>query len=85
MKMTPSVRLLQRVDRSDQAIAGVTPTGVGYPYKVSMAREFDVRVIAEGVETAEQLELLSEPGCDLAQGDFLSKPLDTKGMTQLLR
>ena len=51
---------------------------------ISMAREFDLRVIAEGVETAEQLELLAELGCDLAQGFFLSKPLAVADMSQLL-
>jgi predicted signal transduction protein with EAL and GGDEF domain len=31
--------------------------------------------VAEGVETAEQLELLASLGCDVVQGFFLSPPL----------
>ena len=33
------------------------------------------RVIAEGVETEEQLKYLVERGCDLLQGYFLARPL----------
>lgn len=43
---------------------------------VSMAHGLDLHVVAEGVETAEQAELLSSIGCDFAQGYFYSKPLN---------
>ncbi len=42
-------------------------------------------VIAEGVETLEQLELLRELGCDSGQGYYMSKPLAADGIEQLLR
>jgi len=32
-------------------------------------------IVAEGVETQEQLSFLSEEGCDAVQGYFLGKPL----------
>jgi len=42
---------------------------------ITMSGTLDVRVIAEGVETPEQLEFLRHEGCDLAQGYLLSKPI----------
>ncbi|MET0962634.1 MAG: EAL domain-containing protein [Noviherbaspirillum sp.] len=42
---------------------------------VGMARALALRVVAEGVETREQLALLKSVGCDEYQGFFYSKPL----------
>ncbi len=42
---------------------------------VDLAHTLDMEVTAEGVETAEQLALLLEFGCDLGQGYYFSKPL----------
>src|ERR1700744_6785041 len=42
---------------------------------IAMARELKLKVIAEGVETAEQLEFLRTHRCDLAQGYLVSKPV----------
>jgi EAL domain-containing protein (putative c-di-GMP-specific phosphodiesterase class I) len=42
---------------------------------VSMARTLDLDVVAEGVETEEQLRRLRELGCDRAQGFLLARPL----------
>lgn len=42
---------------------------------VSLARSFGLESIAEGVETAEQLDALRSRGCDAIQGYFVSKPL----------
>jgi EAL domain-containing protein (putative c-di-GMP-specific phosphodiesterase class I) len=42
---------------------------------VNMARALALRVVAEGVETPEQLALLKSLGCDEYQGYYYSKPL----------
>jgi EAL domain-containing protein (putative c-di-GMP-specific phosphodiesterase class I) len=42
---------------------------------INMARSLDIRVIAEGVETQNQLEFLQNSGCDIYQGYFFGKPL----------
>lgn len=42
---------------------------------ITMGRGLDVKVIAEGVETREQLELLQEMECHYAQGFYIHRPL----------
>ena len=42
---------------------------------INMAHTLGILVVAEGVETKEQLELLKHKGCDLIQGYVFSKPL----------
>jgi diguanylate cyclase (GGDEF)-like protein len=42
---------------------------------VAMARSLNLDVVAEGVETAEQVEFLRANGCRRAQGYFFSRPL----------
>jgi EAL domain-containing protein (putative c-di-GMP-specific phosphodiesterase class I) len=41
---------------------------------ISLARSFGMQTIAEGVETAEQLQMLRQMSCDQAQGYFLARP-----------
>jgi EAL domain-containing protein (putative c-di-GMP-specific phosphodiesterase class I) len=42
---------------------------------INMAHSLNMITIAEGVETAEQLDLLAQSGCNEVQGYFFSKPL----------
>ena len=50
-----------------------------------MARSLELKVIAEGVETPEQLEFLQGLGCHLYQGYLHSKPLPVEAFQELLR
>ena len=45
---------------------------------------FDGPVVAEGVETEDQLAFLRTNGCDELQGFLLSRPLDGEGLVDLL-
>ncbi|MEW6679095.1 MAG: EAL domain-containing protein [Pseudomonadota bacterium] len=51
----------------------------------AMAKGLKLNVVAEGVETKEQLAYLQELGCDAYQGFYYSHPLDTEHATELLR
>ncbi len=42
---------------------------------ISLAQKLGLEVVAEGVETAEQLSFLQARGCDMVQGFYMSKPL----------
>jgi diguanylate cyclase len=44
-----------------------------------------LRVVAEGVETREQLEFLQEQGCPQGQGYYFSRPVPALEFGQLLR
>ncbi|GAO36932.1 diguanylate cyclase [Sulfuricella sp. T08] len=43
---------------------------------IQLGRSLGLKVVAEGVETAEQRQFLSDQGCDMLQGYWYSKPLD---------
>ncbi len=48
---------------------------------IRMAHNLNLKVVAEGVETQEQLEFLRSQGCDEVQGYYLSKPLAAGELT----
>ena len=55
-----------------------------YRNTVSVLRNMDFTVIAEGVETSAELELLSGWGVDMIQGFYFSRPLSGAGLLELL-
>ena len=52
---------------------------------MSLASSLGMRVVAEGVETAEQLAQLRARGCDFGQGFYFSPPVDQEYATNLIR
>ena len=63
-------------NRSDAAVARAI---------VGLARDLRLGVVAEGVETAEQLALLGSYGCEEAQGFFLGRPMPAQDVAGSLR
>jgi EAL domain-containing protein (putative c-di-GMP-specific phosphodiesterase class I) len=52
---------------------------------IVMAHKLGKQVVAEGVETIEQLDFLRERGCDIAQGYYLARPLTAGAMAEMLQ
>jgi EAL domain-containing protein (putative c-di-GMP-specific phosphodiesterase class I) len=52
---------------------------------IAMAHSLRLSVVAEGVETAEQLSFLRDYGCDEFQGYYFSRPQPAKDIAPLLR
>lgn len=61
--------------RQDSAIVGAI---------IGLGESLGIKVIAEGVETEQQLETLRDMGCPEAQGFWFSRPLDHAGIGALL-
>ena len=64
------------VDASDVAITDTI---------LAMSRSLGLKVVAEGVETLEQMRFLERRGCDEMQGYYFSKPLPAEQLTVYLR
>jgi len=52
---------------------------------INMAKNLNMQVVAEGVETIEQWSFLEEHGCDQVQGYLLAKPMAAELVEPLLR
>ena len=52
---------------------------------IRLARDLDLGVVAEGVETREEWSVLESLGCLMAQGYFVSKPLPADELLAWLR
>jgi diguanylate cyclase (GGDEF)-like protein/PAS domain S-box-containing protein len=68
------------LDISAHAEGGVIAKAV-----IALARSLHMSVIAEGVETVEQLDFLRTHGCDSLQGYYFSPPLAPDAFTRLLQ
>lgn len=51
---------------------------------ITLAQSLNLEVIAEGIESNEQLETLQGMGCDFIQGYYFSKPVDSRHAERLI-
>jgi EAL domain-containing protein (putative c-di-GMP-specific phosphodiesterase class I) len=72
-------RSLVREILTDRAATAIVET------IITLGRKMNLRVIAEGIETARQAERLRELGCGYGQGYYFSPPLESKPALQFLR
>lgn len=74
-----------KIDRSFIAGLGREPEDTAIVAGVvAMAHALELNVLAEGVETAEQLERLRVLGCEQAQGYWFSRPVPAEALEELL-
>ncbi|WP_415887328.1 EAL domain-containing protein [Neptuniibacter sp. QD37_6] len=65
-----------KIDRSFINDISIDPADLELVYAtIDMAHGLGLKVIAEGVETQEQMNLLQKKSCDMAQGYYFSKPV----------
>ena len=50
---------------------------------ITMAKNLGIKILAKGIEAKDQMDLLHEEGCDLFQGYYFSKPIDTKSFERI--
>ena len=62
-------RSVDDIDRSN-LIVGQT---------ISLAKKLGMEIVAEGIETREQVDFLAKQDCDLIQGFYFSKPNNNRG------
>jgi len=62
-------------NKSDMAISSAV---------IAMAHKLNLKVVAEGIETEEQLEFLKQNDCEIGQGYYFGKPMPVDEMTKLL-
>ena len=51
---------------------------------VELGEALDMQIVAEGIESRAQLDHLSEMRCNVGQGYFFARPLDSDGMSEML-
>ncbi|MCU0773447.1 MAG: EAL domain-containing protein [Ideonella sp.] len=75
-----------KVDRSFVRDLGLTPQSTAVVTAIiALARSLGLRVIAEGVETLRQMEVLHRLGCGLMQGYLFSRPLPAEDIEHWLQ
>jgi diguanylate cyclase (GGDEF)-like protein len=73
-----------KIDRS--FVSGVPGDGAAIATAIiAMAHSLNLSVVAEGVETEQQLDFLREAGCDIMQGFYFARPMAATQLEQLLR
>jgi diguanylate cyclase (GGDEF)-like protein/PAS domain S-box-containing protein len=52
---------------------------------ITLAHKMKLKAIAEGIETARQVERLLEVGCEFGQGHYFSEPMEAKAAQEFMR
>lgn len=75
-----------KIDRSFTATVHEDRAAYGIVQAIiSLGRGLGMEVVAEGVETREQAQVLMELGCEAAQGYFFSKPVEKDRLFRLMQ
>ncbi|MVT00391.1 EAL domain-containing protein [Devosia sp. L53-10-65] len=75
-----------KIDRSFVERLGVDePSGVVTRAILDIARQLDMRVVAEGIETGQRADILARYGCHMGQGYLYSRPVPAQDVTPMLQ
>lgn len=75
---------MAQVIQAERDIPVVFLTAYSDEDTVTRAKEITLHVLAEGVETTEQVEILRASGCDFIQGYYYARPLPASQMIAYL-
>ena len=73
-----------KIDKSLTDYIGNSEGDAIIKHTIALARELSMKVVIEGVETAEQVEFLKELGCDAIQGFYYSKPVPQEDFEKMI-
>jgi diguanylate cyclase (GGDEF)-like protein len=73
-----------KVDRSFVASSGSEPAAAILSAAVAIGRKLGIDVVAEGIESEKQCALAVEAECEMGQGFFFSRPVDSSEIDRLL-
>jgi EAL domain-containing protein (putative c-di-GMP-specific phosphodiesterase class I) len=83
-KIIPATEL--KIDRSFiEGMIGDDSSRIMVQKTIEMGHELGMQVVAEGVETQEQLDLLRTSGCDSVQGYLYTRPIPAREMVSWLK
>lgn len=72
-----------KIDRSlVQGVASDSTSRVILEMLVATAHQLDIESLAEGLESQEQMQIVSEIGCDVGQGFYLCEPISCEDLEQ---
>ena len=74
-----------KIDRSFISRLGNERTRAIVIAMIELAHGLGLRAVAEGIETEEQLAILTDLGCDLGQGYYFARPMAVADVDALLR
>ena len=75
-----------KIDKSFIRDLSIDPSGAALTKGIiGLAKSLNLKVVAEGVETLDQLEFLRGHGCDEAQGFYFAPPLAAQAFAELVR
>lgn len=84
LKQLPADKL--KIDRSFiKDLPGDEDSKIISSSVIKLAHKFNLSVVAEGIESKEQADLLQEMGCEYAQGYFFHKPLEEQKFLEICR
>jgi EAL domain-containing protein (putative c-di-GMP-specific phosphodiesterase class I) len=73
-----------KIDRSFVSNIHTSKTYIITKAMIAMAKSLDIKVVAEGVEKKEELDVLKALGCDIIQGFYFAKPMRVEELKEFI-
>jgi diguanylate cyclase (GGDEF)-like protein len=74
-----------KIDRSFVSNIHTSKTYIITKAMIAMAKSLNIKIVAEGVEKKEELEVLKTLGCDIIQGFYFAKPMKVEELKEFIK